>query len=158
MDSKHSMPFGRRGAGPSLSRLDGCETRTLTSPPSSSARPMSLLDPLGSCCPRPQLLTSQLPLLPCSRRRRRGHPRLAVAPVPPARVLPPAHDLDQALVLRAAPGVEGHAVLAQQLLAYVVPPDLAERSHRRGVPPALGHEVAAEAEAVGPVPQLEPSH
>ena len=49
-----------------------------------------------------------------------------MAEVAPADVPPGPHDLHQGVVLRAAPGVEDDAVVAQ-LPAYVVPPDLAKR-------------------------------
>src|SRR5437588_12666109 len=71
------------------------------------------------CCPfsrRPtaQLFAGELPSLPCPCRRRGRHPSLAIAAVPPARVAPALHHVHQALVLGAAPGVEDHAVLAEE--------------------------------------------
>ena len=46
----------------------------------------------------------------------------------------------------------------QDLPADVVPSDHPQRTHGRGVPPALREEVAPEAEPVSPVPELEPGH
>src|SRR5437899_4625829 len=154
MDMSRSIPSGRTVAG-SDSRSASCRTRTLTS---TSLQFVRSDMPLAGTSRHPthQVLAGQLPLLPCSGRRGGRHPGLPMCPVAPARVPPSPYDLDQTPVLGPAPGVQNHAVLAEELTAHVVPPNLAKRPHGRGVPPALRQEVTAESQAMGSVTEFEP--